>query len=671
MKLFSISEFFKKATAAFRRFPFTLSWALLGTALMVYWIEVDNHLFFEDHYRIFLVIILGISWLIGSQFYIEQFTAYKKLWWLKIVVILAVCAFYFLLPADTSQTSDPTPFVKWGIFLLGGHISLLFAPFITVWHPKAYWNYLSNSLVAVARSLLFAGILYLGLVLALLAVQFLFSVDIPERRYLMLFVVCLGIVHTWVYLADFPELIQHNIHMYFHKASAVFVKFILIPLALLYIVILYAYALKIVVNWELPKGWVSYLITALAALLLLIQFIIHPIRIRHESRLIRKFQPLCYWLFLPLLPLLYIAIYKRVHDYGITVARYYLVVLALFITGAVLYLIFSRKQQLRVLPIVFVVLLLGGSFGFWGAFSVSIRSQKYELKELYNAFAKADINPTKTDIAIISKTKNNNSIQSNNDKTTSYNHINNNANNNDNTSNNIQTVVTTSTSDKYNRLKTTTPHDNLTQTTIANHSTSKTISAAQAGRFQDIIQYLYKREAITEIAGAIGYDPTSFANKNSYWEIADYILEREGITPLEANLDTSYRSFLAQYDAALPIENYQWLRSMYLNSETKTCNPKQMLQDYCFVFNSQQTAIRVKKELQQVLELDFQPLKKRLLQRPIRDGSNIPLEELMISSENDSIRIKIYFTELYINFANKDQEQLNSKIQVLLSKKYD
>ncbi len=629
MKLFSISEFFTKATAAFRRFPFTLSWALLGTVLIVYWIEIDHHLFFENRYREVLVITLGISWLIGSQFYIEQFKAYKRLWWLKIIVILAVCAFYFLLPADSAQTTDPEPLVRYAIFLLGGHLSLLFAPFITVWHPKAYWNYLSNSLVAVARSLLFAGFLYLGLVLALLAVQFLFSIDIPERRYLMLFVVCLGIVHTWVYLADFPALIQHNIHMHFHKATAAFVKFILIPLALLYIVILYAYALKIVINWELPKGWVSYLITALAGLLLLIQFIIHPVRIRHESRLIRKFQPLCYWLFLPLLPLLFVAIYKRVHDYGITVPRYYLIMLALFITAAVIYLLFSRKQQLRVLPIALVLILLGGSFGFWGAFSVSIKSQKQQLRELFNAFAKADTRPAKTEPTIIRNT------------------------------------------DKNNSRGKITPQDSFTQITVTHTSDSITISAAQANRFQDIIRYLQKRGATTEIAEAIGYDPTLFDSKQSYWEIADFILEREGITALEASLDTSFRSFLAPYDAAIPIENYQWLRSMYLNSEQKTCHPEQMLQAYCFVLNSEQTAIIVKKQNQEVLELNFESLKKELVERPIQDGSNIPLEQLMIGGENDSIRIKIYFTELYINFANNTRGELNSKIQVLLDQKYD
>lgn len=391
MKLFSLSEFSSKALAAFKRFPFTLVWVIVSAFVLVAFVEQDADSIFEECRNITLIAILGVSWLIGAQFYVEQFKN-KQLWWIKIIVLLLLIGFYFLLPEynATDYNQDNIPYIRWVLFILAGHLALFFAPFITVWHPKAYWNYLGNMMIAIARSALFSGVLYLGLVLAMLAVQYLFDVEIKGYRYFQLFIICLGIVNTWVYLSDFPKEIQHDIHLTFYKATEVFVKFILIPLAALYIIILYAYAFKILLQWELPKGWVSYLITALAELLFIIQFIIHPVRITHESRLIRKFQPLVYWLLLPLLILLYAAIYKRVADYGITEARYFLIIIALFITGATLYLIFSRKQQLRYLPVVLAIFAMMGSFGFWGAFSVSERSQLREFGEVYNAFAKMD-----------------------------------------------------------------------------------------------------------------------------------------------------------------------------------------------------------------------------------------------------------------------------------------
>lgn len=388
MKLFSLSEFSRKATEAFKRFPFTLVWAIVSAVTTIILVNPGERAF-EQHGNLILIFVLGISWLIGAQFYIEQFKK-KSLWWIKIIIVGLLIALYFTLPEyePGRYDTDDTPYIRWTLYLIAGHLALFFAPFITVWHPKAYWNYLSNIIIAIARSALFSGVLYLGLVLAMLAVQFLFEIEIDGVRYFQLFIICLGIVNTWVYLSDFPREIQHDIRMEFHKPIEVFVKFILIPLAGLYVIILYAYAVKILILWELPKGWVSYLIVALAALLFIIQIIIHPVRLSHSSRLIRKFQPAFYWAMLPLLFLFYVAIYRRITDYGVTEARYFLVLIAVFITGATLYLIFSRKQQLRFLPMVLAVMAMVGSFGFWGAFSVSERSQLEQFEEVYNAFAK-------------------------------------------------------------------------------------------------------------------------------------------------------------------------------------------------------------------------------------------------------------------------------------------
>lgn len=393
MKLFTPTELSTKAAEAFRRFPFVLVWVTVSTMVLIVFANEDVDVIFEEGSRVTLIAALGVPWLIGAQFYIEQFKR-KGLWWIKMLIIALLILMYYILPIYDPDTPvrDVSPYTRWALYFITGHLTLLFAPFITVWHPKAYWNYVSNIFTAICRSALFSGVLFLGLVLAMLAVQYLFAVDIHGKRYFQLFLLCLGIINTWVYLSGFPKDIQHAIHLNFYKGIEVFVKFILIPLAALYIVILYAYFLKILVQWELPKGWVSYLITILSGLLFLIQGVIHPVRISHESLLIKKFQPLAYWLLLPLLILLYVAIYKRISDYGVTEARYFLILVALFITGATLYLLISRKQQLRYLPIALAILALGSSFGPWGAFSMSKKSQLAAFKKVYTAFAKAEKN---------------------------------------------------------------------------------------------------------------------------------------------------------------------------------------------------------------------------------------------------------------------------------------
>jgi hypothetical protein len=390
MGLPSIPELVTKAKAAFKRFPLTLLWAITGSLLVVSILEINDSALFNEYLNVFLVLALGISWLISVQFYIEQFANPRKYWWTKAIVLLFLIGVYITLPSQEEREMAAASYIRYILFIIAGHLAIFFAPFTYSWHDKSYANYLGTILISIARSTLFTGVLYLGLVLALAAVDFLFKVDIDGKRYGQLFVLCIGIVNTWVYLSDFPKEVHHHIHFSFPKPAEVFVKFILIPLVALYYIILYAYSFKIIINWELPNGWVSYLVTALAGLLFIIQLIIHPIHKSHPSRLIRKFHPLFYWLLLPLLILLFVAIYRRTSEYGITENRYFVWVLAFYILATTLYLLISTKRHLRWLPIALFVIALATSVGPWGASAVSIRSQVKTFERLYdNAFAKA------------------------------------------------------------------------------------------------------------------------------------------------------------------------------------------------------------------------------------------------------------------------------------------
>jgi len=498
MRSFSFSSFSLKAAEAFKRFPIALIWAILGTIFFIVLIEQDERLIYKEYQNISLVLILGVSWLIATQFYIEQFKK-KGLWWIKCIILLLLLVIYFTLPeySDPDRNTNDIPYIRWFLYLIAGHITLFFAPFLTVWHPKAYWNYLANMMIALARSALYSGVLYLGLVLAMLAVRFLFDIDIKDTRYFQLFIICLGIVNTWVYLTDFPKEIQHNIHLKFPKPAAIFVKFILIPLAVLYIVILYAYGAKIMLQWELPKGWVSYLVTALVGLLLVIQCIIHPVRRSHESRLIRRFHPLAYYLLMPLLALLYAAIYKRISDYGITEARYFLILVAIFITISTVYLITSSKQQLRYLPMLLAALVIFSSFGSWGAFSVSQRSQVNEFEEVYTAFAKASP---------------------------------------DNLA--AQTVKSFITED------------------------SLQIAQEKVSRFISITKYLHQRDALHKTEPILGFNPVTAFPETGYWQIGNKILDTLGIKRSTVKPIRKYFNYQLKETPVLAVASYDFFTEL-------------------------------------------------------------------------------------------------------------
>ena len=383
MKIPSISEITSKAQNAILRFPLALLWAVGGTTFFIKIIEDDKYDYLRNHNDEILTLIVGLSWLIGIQFFIEQFKNPRKWQWLKLIVLALLGLFYWSLPAIQYYGDSPIYLVRFFLYLIAGHLFLLFAPFIFKWDKNAYWNYLKNTSVAIIRSLFYSGILYLGLILALAAISALFDVHIKSSRYGQLYIFCLGIVNTWIYLSDFPKDIFQETTIYFEKTLEVLVKFILIPLVILYLLILYAYSAKIIIEWELPKGWVSYLVIALSFLGYIIQIIINPIQKELKSWTINKFYPWFYILLIPLNILLFIAILRRVSDYGITENRYFVLAIALWNVGIILYLLFSTKKALKVLPISLFIIAIVSSVGFWSAFSVSEESQIQQFEEIF------------------------------------------------------------------------------------------------------------------------------------------------------------------------------------------------------------------------------------------------------------------------------------------------
>jgi len=386
----SLGNVVSKAKSTFNRFPITLMWVFIGTFFTLFTIESDT---FDNSYnaKIILTFDLGVSWLIATRFFKEQFK--KNLSWLFVVTLCFLVLFYLTFETEGNKIHQNT-FIRFTLYFIAGHLFVMIAPFIVKWNKSAYFNYLKAVFISIVRSLFFSLILYLGIVLALLAVKHLFNINIKGDRFLQVFVICIGIINTWIYLSDFPKDIHNQLAINYTKALEVLVRYILIPLVILYLFILYVYSLKIVINWDLPKGWVSYLVIVLSFLGFIIQILINPIQKTINSRAIRRFHPWFYYLLLPLIGLLFVAIFRRINEYGITENRYFVLVLAFWILAMTLYMIFSKHQKIKVFPLSLAIVAIFVSFGFWGAFSVSSKSQVKQFEKVYTDIKSTNFSTT-------------------------------------------------------------------------------------------------------------------------------------------------------------------------------------------------------------------------------------------------------------------------------------
>jgi hypothetical protein len=136
----------------------------------------------------------------------------------------------------------------------------------------------------ILTSVLYSGVLYLGLAAAIAATRFLFNLTFEYKIYSTLFVWIAGIYNTLYFLSGIPaNTTGLQSEQSYPKGLKVFTQYVLIPLATVYLVILLAYEVKILFQWHLPKGYVSNLILGYAVFGLLAILLVYPLREQEEN----------------------------------------------------------------------------------------------------------------------------------------------------------------------------------------------------------------------------------------------------------------------------------------------------------------------------------------------------------------------------------------------------
>ena len=354
------------------RFPYVLLCALVAT-LSALWMVVDH---FEKAWLVktFQAFYLGIPLLLSIDLFLESITPNPKLRRGLHISGFIFILIYYLLIGDPMDYAQLTRFVALVVSL---HLLVSFAPFILdLNNQNGFWHFNQAIFNRLLISGLFSSVLYVGLSVALLALEQLFGLSVQPSFFYALGIITLGFFNTSFFLAGIPvdyELLSQKDN-YPHRLKT-FTMYVLFPLVFIYLVILYVYGLQMLFPFNLPKGWVAYLIIAFSISGIFSILLIHPIRNKAQNYWLRMF---CQWYYLALLPLiilLFISIQKRIADYGVTESRYYVGLIAIWLTGIAIYFLFSRVKNIQFIPISLSVLLFVSSFGPWGAVAVARSSQ--------------------------------------------------------------------------------------------------------------------------------------------------------------------------------------------------------------------------------------------------------------------------------------------------------
>jgi hypothetical protein len=380
MKLPSITSLIEKASHTFKRFPLAILIAMIGSIFGCLITHLDNNKIETHQWYTNMVMscYLGMLLLVAIAAFLERQSFGIAL---KIIIqtigIAITVAYFYSLPTNWKDALVGFHAMRFALYSFGLHFLIAIAPFIATKEINAFWQYNKVIFLRILTSLLYSGVLYAGLSLALLAIDKLLSVNINYRLYIYLWIVLSGIFNTWFFLAGFPsDYNQLEQSDDYPKGLKVFTQYILLPIITIYLLILYAYMSKIIITHKWPFGWVSYLVLYFSVGGILSLLLIYPIRLLASNKWILTYSRFFYYAIFPLIILLFFAIERRISDYGITELRYFVILLALWLLFIASYFSISKNKNIKLIPQSLCLIAFLSSFGPWGVFNVSLRSQE-------------------------------------------------------------------------------------------------------------------------------------------------------------------------------------------------------------------------------------------------------------------------------------------------------
>lgn len=389
MKFPSLHRLQEESLRAAHRFPLSLLSAILATLLSVYLVEKET---FEDNLpllHLLLTLALGIPLFFTIEILAEkiQLGFGKKIlfWGVGIVTLILI---YLSFPADNFPGNTRAPYIRYLVYNLALHLTVSFVPFLEKGKLEGFWNYNKTLFIRIVLAVFFSQVISTGITLAFGALDLLFDIKTDPKTYSEIFILTYGIFNTWYFLAGIPkDFDKESSTGTYPKGLKIFTQFILIPLLILYLAILYAYGAKIIFTWDWPRGIVTYLIIAISVLGIFTNLLLFPYQKEKEGGWIKGFYKAFYYLLIPLTALLFIAIWIRIEDYGLTVNRYIIVLMGIWLGIISLYFILGFKS-IKTIPISLAVAMILASFGPWGMFSWS---EKNQVKRLENILTESGI----------------------------------------------------------------------------------------------------------------------------------------------------------------------------------------------------------------------------------------------------------------------------------------
>src|SRR6056297_38883 len=329
--------------------------------------EIFEHLMFA--------LSLGIPLSTYGKLFYEKFKKKRLRIITNIFLGILLIIFYFAIPDNLNQKF----FIRFSFLIIAEIVGLI----LIYTHNKNNPSLIILSLInKFAITVLFSAALHLGISASIFTVDKLFELSINNKIYIDLFISIVGLFSINYFLSIIPEISKKYDIKNFPVVFKKLFFYIGVPLILVYLVILYFYFVRIISLTIFSINMVSHLVMWYGFIATIVLFFIY--RIKDINKYISKFYQYFPYLMIVPLGMLFLAIGRRIYNFGITPDRYYVVILGIWITFSMVVIAFIKKRkQLLILISAFIFLLLS-IYGPVNSFFISKISQEKRFEYYLN-----------------------------------------------------------------------------------------------------------------------------------------------------------------------------------------------------------------------------------------------------------------------------------------------
>ena len=363
--------------SGFERFPITIILAFLHFITGIYIAEVRS--FQSDEFVEVNLLLFGSIFITAMFEMLYEKYFYKQNRWLVRGIYSAITfVISIIFFVEYLRTNDYYNIYYFTLIPISIVLFLLIPILKKKENKEKYLQSVFSNFVITG---IFVAVLWIGIEIILTTVNYLFfnsgdSLFFRLTTYSFWFITEVFGVSLFLSLLKKPD---DNLENYeFPFIFNLLIKFVIIPLIIIYTGVLYIYMTKVLISMHLPKGLISHLVLWYTAFSVAVMILITPFT--QKDKFFENFKKYFPYFSIPLIFASLFAVFQRTYQYGITENRYYVLISIFWLLFCMI--LYIRKMNITGILISLITCLVISVYTPLSAKNVSNFSQSQRLKRM-------------------------------------------------------------------------------------------------------------------------------------------------------------------------------------------------------------------------------------------------------------------------------------------------